>query len=352
MFMGCSKEPLLMFKELPNTYLNESDYGKLPNFEHEKYDEVLKSFVSNCQATKAQEIYGSLCLDANKTTNAKEFIQNNFTPYRIYGEDSLLTAYYEPELHGSLTKSKKYQYPIYKTPKDLIAVDLKSIYPTLKNYRLRGRIEGSKLVPYYTRLELAQKEIDSEVICYCDSKIELFFLEVQGSGRVALENGDTLYVGYDNQNGHNYKSIGKYLINMNEISKENISLQSIKEWFALNPTRVDEVLNHNPSLVFFKERENPASGSLGLELTPLRSVAVDNNYIPLGSMLYLSSSSENEVYEKVVFAQDTGGAIKGSVRADMFLGFGKNAGKIAGELKSELALWIFMPKTIKEKKIE
>ena len=348
-FLGCSKDPKVLFEELPRTYLVQSEYSELPDFEDENYEEVLRAFINNCESEKAQKIYKELCSSALESKNAKEFATSNFTPYSIDSKEALLTGYYEPELHGSYVKSSRYKYPIYNTPRDLVSVDLGSLYSKLGDYRLRGRLKGNKLVPYYSRLELNGREVDSEAICYCDSKIDLFFLEVQGSGRVKMDSDETIYVGYDDQNGHPYKSIGKYLVERGEIPQEDISLQSIRTWFELNPSRVDEVLNHNPSVVFFKQRKRGASGSLGLELTPLRSVAVDPKYIPLGSALYLSAESDKVDFKRVVFAQDTGGAIKGSVRADMFLGFGGDAGKIAGELKAPLKLWIFMPKTKKEK---
>ncbi len=346
-FLGCSKEPRVMFEALPQTQLTESSYSQLPNWNSENYDAVLYSFMNNCRAKKSVDIYNNLCSASQNIGDAKEFIQNNFTPYHIMSNDtqkeSIMTGYFEPELKGSLSQSERYRYPLYETPKDLITVDLSSIYPDLKDYRLRGRLDANRLVPYYSRAELQELDINADVICYVDSKIDKFFLEVQGSGRVTLESGKTIFVGFDNQNGHKYSSIGKYLVVNGEISKEDISLQSIRAWFKENPTRVDEVLNHNRSVVFFKKRKKRASGSLGLELTKLRSVAVDRRYIPLGSMLYLNATSNNENYTRIVFAQDTGGAIKGSVRADMFLGFGEEAGKIAGELKAPLKLWILLP---------
>lgn len=353
-FSGCSKEPTVILDTLPQTQLSKSDYSSLPNWESENYAEVLNSFINNCRAKKSQKIYGELCEQA-KTTNendAKVFIQKNFQPYKILKQSSdaetIMTGYFEPELQGSLTQTQRFKYPIYNTPKDLVVVDLSSVYPDLKQYRLRGRFDGTRVVPYYSRAELNKIDVNAEVICYCDSKIDKFFLEVQGSGRVKLDSGKTIYIGYDNQNGRKYNSIGKYLVKAGEISQEDISLQSIRAWFKVNPNRVDEVLNHNESLVFFKRRDKPASGSLGLELTPLRSIAVDRRYLPLGSMVYLSAKDE---YKRTVFAQDTGGAIKGAVRADMFLGFGDEAGKIAGELKAPLNLWILVPKTKVENKI-
>ncbi|MDB2562867.1 MltA domain-containing protein, partial [Sulfurimonas sp.] len=246
-------------------------------------------------------------------------------------------------------KTSVYKYPIYNTPKDLIVVDLSSVYPALKNYRLRGKIQGNKLVPYVKRSESSSQHIPADVICYTDSKIDLFFLEVQGSGRVILENGKTLFISYDNQNGHKYKSIGKYLVQIGALTLKEVSLQTIRAWLDKNPQRIDEVLNYNDSVVYFKLSDKPATGSLGLVLTPGRSIAVDRRYTPLGSTLYLNAKINDKDVSKIVLAQDTGGAIKGAVRADMFLGYGNEAMNTAGELKSVLELWILLPK---DKKVD
>jgi len=339
LFIGCTKEPTIVSAKLPNTYLTKSSFSQLPNFYNENYDEVLELFINNCRTKKSKKIYKELCQEAKLTL---------FEPYLINTKKSkkegLLTGYYEPQLYASLHKSEKYKYPIYETPNDLVIVDLASIYPTLKNYRLRGRVVGNRLIPYDTRKQSKTKDVNAEVICYCDSKIDRFFLEIQGSGRVQLDDNSTMFIGYDNQNGHKYRAIGRYLVKNDELRLENVSLQSIKAWLDANPLRVDEVLNYNKSMVYFKKRSQGATGALGLELTPSRSVAVDRRYIPLGSMLYLNAAVSSKEVNRVVFAQDTGGAIKGSIRADLFLGAGDEALEIAGRLKSPLKLWIFMPK--------
>ena len=354
LFLGCSKEPqvkenAIIFDKLPKTYLIKSDFEKLPNWSNENYDDLLYSFLNNCKTSKTKRLYNQTCKKAeNINTTIKLFIENEFTPYKIVTKDAssngLLTGYYEAQLKGSLVKTNKYRYPIYETPTDLINVDLSSIYPNLKNYRLRGRVVGNKLIPYDTRAEQSSKKILANIICYTDSKIDLFFLEIQGSGRVELENGETIYIGYDNQNGHKYRAIGRYLVKIGALKLKDVSLQTIRKYLYENPSRVDEVLNYNKSVVYFKQRKNPASGALGVELTPNRSIAVDRRYIPLGTMLYLDSKIENKEVNRVVFAQDTGGAIKGTIRADMFLGHTKDAMEIAGELKSPLKLWILLPK--------
>ena len=347
-FIGCSKEPHVTFSNMPNTQLLKSDFDELPNWEDEEYTHALNYFTDSCKTSKTRKIYKDLCEKAVDVSNAKGFLMTYFTPYKIISSKSsevgLLTGYYEPEIKGALEKKEPYLYPIYKTPNDLVVVDLGEQYPELKNYRLRGRIKDNRLVPYYARADADSESLDAEIICYTDSKIDLFFLEVQGSGRVTLEDGETIFIGYDNQNGHRYKSIGKYLVNIGEIPLKDISLQSIKAWLLNNPSRVDEVLNYNKSMVFFRQKDKAASGSLGVVLTPKRSIAVDKRYIPLGSMLYLSAQTKDSVFNHVVMAQDTGGAIKGTIRADIFCGYGEEAKEIAGGLKAPLELWILLPK--------
>ncbi|MCD6172477.1 MAG: MltA domain-containing protein [Sulfurimonas sp.] len=350
LFLGCSKEP-----QVPKTHFVESGFDELPNWDKENYDEALSNFLNSCKSKKTKKIYKEICKKAENTKDAKLFIQQEFSPYKIYTKnlkgEGLLTGYYEPELQGSLKKTEIFKYPIYETPEDLIIVDLSSIYPDLKHYRLRGKLKGNKLIPYDTRKESASKHIPAKIICFTDSKINLFFLEIQGSGRVTLRDGKTIFIGYGNQNGHKYRAIGKYLVKIGALELEEVSLQTIRAWLDRNPLRVNEVLNYNKSVVYFKQRKKSASGSLGLCLTPMRSIAVDRRYIPLGSMLYLNADIKGENVSKIVLAQDTGGAIKGAVRADMFLGYGKDAMNIAGELKSPLKLWILLPKKKEESKI-
>ncbi|MBA3026879.1 MAG: transglycosylase [Sulfurimonas sp.] len=339
---------------MPKTTLVGTKFCYLPEWEKENFQEALAAFVNSCKTKKTQTLYSDLCHRAQETKDAKAFLEKEFTPYQINASDGcktgLLTGYYEPQLRGSLTKTEVYKYPVHKTPDDLIIVDLGSVYPELKKYRLRGKIVGNKLVPYYARKDSEKQDNTPEnIICYVDSKIDLFFLEIQGSGRVLLDNGENIYIGYDNQNGHPYKAIGRYLVKKKELKLEDVSLQSIRAWLEKNPARIDEVLNYNDSLVYFKQKDKPASGSLGIELTPKRSIAIDRKFIPLGSLLYLSADVDENKFCNVVLAQDTGGAINGAVRADLFMGHGEDAMQTAGKLKSEdLKLWILLPKHAKE----
>lgn len=347
-FFGCSKKEKILSQKFSNTYLIQSDFTALPHFQDENYDAVLRLFINNCQTKKARNLYGDLCEKARYINNAKKFFMQNFTPYIITTKDNkrdgLVTGYYEPLLYASLKKSSEYIYPLYKTPNDLITVDLSAIYPELKHYRLRGRVVGKRVVPYKTRAQSKKSDLNATVLCYCNSKIDRFFLEIQGSGKVKLDDNRTIFIGYANQNGYRYRAIGRYLVKIKALEAKEVSLQTIKAWLMAHPERVDEVLNYNKSMVFFQQRKQGATGALGLKLTPKRSIAIDRRYIPLGGMLYLHTKIENQDFDRVVFAQDTGGAIKNPVRADLFVGSGEQALEIAGKLKSQLNLWILLPK--------
>lgn len=351
-FFGCAKKPELSLDTILDTHtkteLIEDDFSSLEAWDSEDYEEILRLFKESCKSSKVVKMYKETCTKASSQNDAKTFLQEEFLPYKIRNskesEQGLLTGYYEPFLKGSLQKNEKYIYPIYAKPKDLISVDLSAIYPELKRLRLRGRLDGDKLVPYYSRKESKEQELDADVVCYTDSKLDRFFLEIQGSGRVLLDDNSSMFIGFENQNGHRYRAIGRYLVDIGALRLEDVSLQSIRAWLEQNPSRIDEVLNYNKSMVFFQRRNQGATGALGVELTPKRSVAVDRHFIPLGSMLYLDAESENEKFSRVVFAQDTGGAIKGALRADLFLGSGENALEIAGRLKAPLKLWILLPK--------
>jgi len=330
-----------------NLYLKEDSFSNLPQFNKENFDELLDLFLLSCKSRNVKNLYLNICNEALESNKAELFFKNNFTPYKIYNNRSstkgLLTGYYEASINASRKKTNIYKYPIYKRPTDLIAVDLSTIYPELAKYRLRGKLVGNKIVPYNSREESL---VNADVLCYSDSKIDNFFLEIQGSGRAYFNNGESVFIGYSDYNGHKYQSIGKYLVKIGAIKIENISLQTIKSWLLLHPNRVDEVLNYNNSVIYFKEKHQSATGALGLKLIPMRSVAVDSSFIPLGSMLYINSKIKKKKFTKTVFAHDTGSAIKGPIRADLFIGTGTHALSVAGRLKSELELWIFIPNNL------
>lgn len=235
-------------------------------------------------------------------------------------------------------------------PDDLLVVDLGDLYPELKSFRLRGRLDGRKVVPYWSRAELTRQEgrLAGKAFLWIDDPIELFFLQVQGSGRVELPDGSRVRVGYAEQNGHPYQSIGRWLVERGELKLEQTSMQGIKAWAKANPKRLNELLNANPSFVFFRELPDNGGGppgALGVPLTAARSIAVDPRSIPLGAPVFLSTTWPNseKPMQRLVMAQDTGGAIKGVVRADFFWGFGAEAGSQAGRMRQKGEMWVLMP---------
>lgn len=304
--------------------------------------------------------WGQVCQAAAQLEYADEdavrdFFESNFMPWMLRNADGsgtgLITGYYEPKLHGSRTPSPRYRYPIYGVPDDLLIIDLASIHPELKHMRLRGRLEGRRVVPYYSRAEIEHGHApQGKELFWVDDPIGLFFLHVQGSGRIELPDGTLVKVGYADQNGHPYRSIGRRLIDMGELSPDEVSLQSIRQWARAHPERIGELLSANPSYVFFRElpdRYPGPVGALGVPLTAGYSLAVDRAFIPLGAPVYLSTSWPNEQQHplnRLMIAQDTGGAIRGSIRADFFWGFGEQAGRLAGSMKQPGSLWLLLPK--------
>ncbi len=319
--------------ELPQ---NTSNISEVVQFDNENFDEVVDIFINNCKSATTRKMYGSLCDSALHVSDKKVFIKKNFKLYKIVDnqkDEGVLTGYYEPELHGSLTKHDKYVYPIYQKPLKTASVE-SSVVHTEAN---------SSTTQDNTRADL--NALNTPTLCYVDDKIDAFFLEIQGSGRVNLDTNETLYVGYSGTNGQKYSSIGKYLIDKGYMSANHMSLEEIKAWAHKNPDKIDNVLNHNERVVYFKKRDSDnVTGSLGIPLTPMRSVAVDSAYVPLGSMLLIDAQDYKHSIKNIVFAQDRGAAIKSAIRADLFTGYGKQALAIAGNLKAKLKMWIFLPK--------
>lgn len=298
----------------------------------------------------------------SKPTNAAiiAYLTGQFDVYAATsseGEDTgLITGYYEPLLQGSRKQSAQYPYPLYAQPKDIVTVELADIYPELKFKRIRGKLidtkQGAKkLIPYLTRAEIEANPspLAGSEIVWINDIIDVFFLHIQGSGLVNLDNGQQVHVGYADQNGHAYNSIGRLLIERGDLTPDQASMQGIKNWARNNLSQLRDLLNSNPSYVFF--RELPAGlpgplGALGVPITAERSVAIDPKYIPLGAPLFLSTTQPNSAtpLKRLMVAQDTGGAIKGGVRADYFWGAGDMAGKQAGAMKQQGKIWVLLPK--------
>jgi membrane-bound lytic murein transglycosylase A len=243
--------------------------------------------------------------------------------------------------------------PFYAVPDNLLVLDMIKQYPDLKGKRLRGRLEGARtVIPYWSRQEIAEGKManNAKVLAWADDAVEAFFMEVQGSGRIELEDGSLVRLGYADQNGYPYKSIGKWLIEQGELTADKASMQSIQAWAKANPQRLQEMLNANPSVVFFRlltGNEGPI-GALNVPLTDEASAAVDPKFVPLGSPIYLSTTrpNDNQAMNRLIQAQDTGGAIAGPIRVDYFWGFGAAAGQLAGRMKQKGQVWLLWPKNL------
>ncbi len=322
------------------------------------------AFIASCDVLGKRAVWKEVCasavmVNAEDVTEVRNFFEGQFIPHVVNNADGSMsgtvTGYYEPLLRGSRTRNGKYQIPLFRVPEDLLTIDLSAVYPELKNMRLRGRVVGNKVVPYFSRAEITDKNsLAGKELVWVDNAVEAFFLQIQGSGRVYLEETqETIRVAYGDQNGHPYKSIGRFLVERGDLKLEQASAQGIAAWAVANPTRVQELLNVNPSVVFFKEEKLTAAskgpkGALGVPLTAQRSIAIDAQFIPLGVPVFLSTTQPNSdlPLRRLMLAQDTGGAIRGAVRADFFWGFGAEAGERAGKMKQVGSMWVLLPKAL------
>jgi membrane-bound lytic murein transglycosylase A len=343
----------------PTARFDPVSWSKLPGWRTDNALSAWPALVNSCGAIHSRPEWSSFCAavvaaspgDADLT---RAFIEQQLTPYRITRvtgrkreKTGLVTGYYEPLLHGSRERSEQFATPLYRRPDDLLIVDLSSVIPELKGKRVRGRIEGNKVVPYFSRGETRA----GQEIVWIDNALDAFLLEVQGSGRVQLTTGETIRLQYEDQNGHPYRSIGKYLADQGVMPIEQVNMPAIRAWLAANPQRLNEVLDSNPSVVFFREAplDDPTigpKGALGVPLTAGRSIAVDPKFLPLGAPMFLSTTQPGSTLpmQRLVVAQDTGGAIRGPVRADLFFGFGAEAGAQAGMMKYDGEMWLLWPK--------
>ncbi|HEX5343346.1 MAG TPA: murein transglycosylase A [Duganella sp.] len=338
-----------------------STFAALPGWEKDDLRAAWPAFTSSCTVLVKQATWKEPCtiarsVNSNDERAIRTFFETFLEPNQVVAPDGatdgLITGYYEPLLHGSRKKGGVYQTPLYKVPDDMVTIELASVYPELKGMRLRGKVVGKKVIPYSTRAEIEAASFSGKELLWVDDPVESFFLQVQGSGRVQLsETGETVRVAYADQNGHPYKSIGKYLVEKGELTVEQASAQGIKAWIAGHPTRMQELFNVNPSYVFFKEEKLPdpkvgPKGSLGVPLTPQRSVAIDATQLPQGAPIFLSTTQPNSdiPLQRLVMAQDTGGAIRGAIRVDYFFGFGAEAAENAGRMKQRGAIWVLLPK--------
>lgn len=339
----------------------QANWSVLPNWPGEQLTNTWPSWLNSCKRLATRPVWKDICAESvmlgqQDQKSIQAFFEKHFNPWQITtnaGADTgLVTGYYEPLVKGSTTP-KAGSVPFYAVPDNLLILDIAKQYTELKGKRLRGRLEGTRTVtPYWNRQEIAEGKIASnaKVLAWADDAIEAFFMEVQGSGRIQLEDGSLLRLGYADQNGHAYKSIGKWLVDQGELTLSQASMQSIQAWAKANPQRLQEMLNANPSVVFFRVLSGTAGpiGALNVPLTDEASAAVDPKFVPLGSPIYLSTTRPNDSQpmNRLIQAQDTGGAIAGPIRVDYFWGFGAKAGELAGRMKQKGQVWLLWPKEL------
>lgn len=282
-------------------------------------------------------------------TQLKKYIEDNFVPYAVIvnnNPEGKITSYYEAELKADFTRGGIYQYPIYGKPKDLVEVNLHDFDSSLPNQRLVGRVKNGKLVKYYTRKEVDEGKIDAPVILWGSDPVDIYIMQIQGAAVATLPNGKKVRVGYADNNGHKFRGIGSILLEKGLIKPKDASMSKIREWLRQNGETAKKNMLLNDRYIFHKivEAEGPI-GAMGLPLVAGRSIAVDRDYIPLGSMLWLETiGPDKEAIHKLVMAEDVGSAIKGGVRADYFWGHGEDALYSAGRMNSVGRYFILIPK--------
>jgi membrane-bound lytic murein transglycosylase A len=350
----------------------------LPGWQAEDFAGLHEAMTLQCVSVAASPqrfpaFWPALCKSLPAAPNAgqmKLWLEDRFRARMQYGAAEAgaapsvfgtLTGYYEPLVHANRQPGGAYQFPIYRRPNDLLSIDMAAVFPNLRNQRVRGRLESStgqtsatRVVPYFSRADIETTGVlKGQELLWLNDRADGFFLEIQGSGRAQLPDGSIVRVGYADQNGHPYRPIGRLLIDTGAIPREQMSALAIKDWIRKNPEQATPVLHSNASLVFFRELpmteaqkarpELGPPGSLGVPLSPMRSIAVDPRQIPLGSLVWVFS--EDRKIHRLALAQDTGGAINGPIRADLFTGFGPQAEQLASGLNARLQLFVlnFLP---------
>ena len=361
----------------------------LPGWEHDSLDGVARALSRQCALTQPPAPWPALCTQLPQASDLRKWIETHFVaralirppipspvaaPVRAHPQgDStgkkpvpealsrappdqaagghgtasdnigLLTGYFEPVLHGSRERTGTHQTPVYGRPADLVRRP--------NEERLRRQADG-RLTAYPARAQIETHGLaQAPVLCWLDDPVDAFFLHIQGSGRVQLPDGRTLYLGFADHNGHRYHAIGRELIRRGELEPEAVTAQAIRTWLQAHPAQSREILHSNPRYIFFRElpaRDGKAGppGALGVALEPERSVAVDPAFVPAGALLYLDSSHpvSGVPLRRTVVAQDRGAAITGAVRADLFWGSGDEAGELAGLTRQPLRLWLLWPR--------
>jgi membrane-bound lytic murein transglycosylase A len=373
---GCAGQPVPIEKSAAPMRLQQGSFSDLPGWNNENFQDFAQAYDRSCnrilkkdsqglfgvnqQFGRAQE-WQIACrrfekVNKNNPASVRAFFEDNFVPYSVRaGRDpqGLFTGYYEAALKGSRTRKGPYQYPLRARPDDLVMVNLGEFRDELKGQRIAGRVKGGNLKPYETHAEIVAGKLPAaqdKPLVWVDSPVDAFFIQIQGSGLVTLDDGTLMRVGYAGQNGHPYYAVGRELVKRGIYRKDEVSMQSIRAWMEANPQQAHDLMITNKSYVFFRELdgEGPVGGE-GIALTPHRSLAIDHSIIPYGMPVWLSAENPaqpSQSMNRLMVTQDTGGAIRGPVRGDYFWGYGTAAEQMAGAMKSKGRYWFLIPKTI------
>lgn len=376
LFLVSCAAPAVVTDEPKSLRLKQESFSSLIGWQQESFKNFSQAYQRSCEKIlkkPSQNLLGDsekfgrvqewqiLCrkfakLDPDDSSGLRSFFEQNFVPYSVMAGNEvkgLFTGYYEASLKGSKTRKGPYQYPLRARPDDLVMVNLGEFREELKGQRIAGRVKSGRLKPYETHEEiLAGKLPDNQdkALVWVDSPIDAFFIQIQGSGLVSLDDGSLMRVGYAGQNGHPYYAVGRELVKTGALTKEQVSLQSIRGWMQRNPDKAQSLMTKNKSYVFFRElhSEGPEGGS-GVALTPQRSLAIDHSLVPYGMPVWLSTEHPDPSrgrLNKLMVTQDTGGAIRGPVRGDFFWGYGPAAENLAGTMKSKGRYWFLLPRNL------
>jgi membrane-bound lytic murein transglycosylase A len=362
-------------EEPPRLALEPVAVSRLPGWDGDAVSEAMPALKASCAAFAAappgravglDPLFGTVAdwrdpcarlgaVPAGDDEAARAALAQSFRAFRATNRGNatgLVTGYYEPELRGSRAPSGRFRVPLYRTPPDLVTADLGLFRPAFAGERIAGRVDGTALKPYAKRAEIERGALAGRglELVWVDDAADAFFLHIQGSGRVTLEDGSVVRVGYAGGNGHAYTAIGRELARRGVMAPEDVSMQSLRAWLANNPDEAQALMEVNDSYVFFRiiEGEGPL-GSQGVVLTPGRSLAVDARFLPLGAPVWLATTDPVDAarpLRRLTVAQDTGGAIRGPARADLFWGHGADAAERAGRMRQEGELYLLLPRAL------
>lgn len=355
----------------PRVTLAPARYGELAGWRADHVAAALPAFLKSCAALDrlpprapvgpggiagTAEEWRAPCAAAasippGDDDAVRHFVEVSFAPWRVgnNGEPrGLFTGYFEPELAGARHRRSRFTVPLLGRPPDLVTADLGLFRPDWRGEHIAGRVVDGRLVPYASRAAIERGALDRFhlALVWVDSAIDAYFLAVQGSGRVRLPDGRMLQLGYAGENGRRYVAIGRLLVERGALAKGDVSLQTIRAWLMTHPAEARALMDANPSYVFFRVLKTGPIGAEGVVLTPRRSLAIDPTFLPLGVPMWLDAENNGQRLRRLVVAQDTGGAIRGPVRGDLFWGFGPAAEAAAGTMRAIGTYYLLLPRAV------